>query len=519
MRILSSMLLMLVFTAGSIMTGYLPVAHSATKSVLEIKPAPKHDGIIFDQYYLACLSQASYLIGDTESKTAVLIDPERDIDNYMKDAEQQGLKITHVILTHVHADFVAGHIEAEKRTGAKICMGHKTTASFSFQALKEGDTIDLGKRLSLKILETPGHTTESISLLVYDKKKDSEKPYAVLTGDCLFIGDVGRPDLMSSYGVTAKELAAMEYDSLHNKLMALPDDTLVYPAHGAGSLCGKNLSSETVSSIGEQRKSNYALKEMTKEQFVDMITANQPKAPNYWKFERAINLNGHKALDEVMTNSLKPLSADNALLMRDKGAQILDAREMDDYADKHLANTINIALSGHYAFWAGQFLDNKTPIIVIADPGKEKQAIARLGRIGFDNVVGFVDGGIAAFASKPDLLQSNKRETATSLVGRLEKNNGAPLVVDIRNDGERKEIYIDGSLHVPLMVLLEQSDKLPKDRDIVVQCATGFRSSIAASLLRQRGFDKVTDLSGGITGWQAAKLPVKGSASCKAAVD
>lgn len=495
-----------------------PVAFAATKSTAEIKSAPAHEGIVFDQYYLACLSQASYMIGDLESKTAVLVDPVRDIDRYVKDAQDRGLKITHVILTHVHADFIAGHVELEKRLGAKICMGAKTEAGFPVQKLKEGDSIDIG-RVKLKVLETPGHTTESISLLVYDTKLGSDKPYAVLTGDCLFIGDVGRPDLMASYGVTAPELAGMEFDSLHEKLMKLPDETLVYPAHGAGSLCGKNLSQETVSTIGEQRKSNYALQPMSKDHFVDMLTANQPKAPKYWKFERAINLNSHKTLDEVVANGTKPLTVEYTLSMKDKGAQILDVRETDDYAAKHVVDTVNIALSGHYAFWAGNFLDNKTPIIVIADPGKEKDAVLRLGRIGFDNVVGFVDGGISAFESKPDLLKASSRETANSLADKIAKEKQAPLIVDIRNDKERSESYIDGSLSVPLMTLLDETDKLPKDRDIVVQCATGFRSSIAASLLRQHGFTRVTDLKGGITGWQAAKLPVKGAAACKVALD
>ncbi len=494
-----------------------PSVHAATKSVAETKSAPNHEGIVFDQYYLGCLSQASYLIGDKESKTAVLIDPERDVDQYIKDAAAQGLKIDNVILTHVHADFIAGHIELQKRLGTKISLGSKTDASFKFEPLKEGDVIKVG-RLSLKVLETPGHTPESISLLVSDSKSGGDKPYAVLTGDCLFIGDVGRPDLMASYGVTAADLAGMQYDSLHNKLMTLADETLVYPAHGAGSLCGRNLSSETVSTIGEQKKHNYALQNMSKEEFVKMITANQPAVPRYFKFERAINLNPHNSLDEVVSAALKPVSLETLVSLKNSGAQILDVREMDEYADKHLEDSINIALSGHYALWAGNFLSNKTPIVIIAAPGKEKEAITRLGRIGFDNVVGYVDGGIAAFDVKPALLKSHNRKTPEGLSKELALKE-APLVLDVRADGERSESYIDGSMQIPLMVLLEQTDKLPKDRDIVVQCATGFRSSIAASLLRQKGFTKVSDLKGGITGWQAAKLPVKGSASCKAAID
>ena len=519
MRLLSILFLSVSLALPMVAPFTCTPAAAATKSILEIKPAPKHEGIVFDQYYLQCLSQASYMIGDLASKTAVLVDPERDIEKYAKDAEAQGLKITHVILTHVHADFIAGHLEAEKRLNTKICMGAKTEANFSFEKLNEGDVIKVG-RLNIKVMHTPGHTTESISLLVFDTKTDADKPYAVLTGDCLFIGDVGRPDLMATYGVTAKELAAMEYDSLREKLMKLPDETLVYPAHGAGSLCGKNLSSETVSTIGAQKKSNYALKDMSKEQFVEMLTANQPKAPKYWKFERAINLNTHKPLEEVVAAGLKPLDVETAITLRDKGVQMLDVREMDDYAGKHLVNTINIALSGHYAFWAGNFLDNKTPIVVIAKPGREKEAVLRLGRIGFDNVAGYVDGGIDAFDAKhKDLLKSEARETVTHLSQEMNKKENAPIVVDIRNDMERSESYIEGTTAMPLMVLLDESAKLPKDREIVVQCATGFRSSIAASLLRQKGFERVTDLAGGITAWKDAKLPVKGADSCKAAVD
>lgn len=489
---------------------------AATKCVTETKAAPKHEGIVFDQYYLACLSEASYLIGDMESKEAILVDPIRDVDQYFKDAEARGLKITHVILTHVHADFVAGHLEVQKRNQAKICMGSKAEASFAFEKLKDGETIKLG-RLAIKIWETPGHTPESISLLVYDRKVDSQNPYAVLTGDCLFIGDVGRPDLMEGSGITAKELAGMEYDSLRNKLMTLPDETLVYPAHGAGSLCGKNLSKETVSTIGEQKRSNYALQPMGKEKFVELITANQPKAPSYWQFERDMNLKPHKTLDETVIAGLKALKLEDALGLKNKGAQLLDVREMDEYASKHVKDTVNIALSGHYAMWAGNFLNSKTPIVLICNPGKEKEAVSRLGRIGFDNVAGYVDGGISAFDTKQELIESDKRETALSLSDRLSTKTEAPLVLDIRNDSERQESYIDGSLQIPLIVLLDNMDKLPKDKDIVVQCATGFRSSIAASLLRQRGFTRVNDLAGGITAWKEAKLPFKGSGSCSTA--
>ncbi len=482
-------------------------------SVAEIKLAPEHPGIVFHQYYLGCLSHASYLIGDEATKTAVVIDPQRDVEQYIADAQKNGLKITHVFLTHVHADFVAGHLELQRKTGAKICLGAKTNASYKFTGFHDGDTLDLGNA-RLKVLETPGHTPEAISILVYDVKKDASKPYAVLTGDCLFIGDVGRPDLLSSQGITSSQLAGMMYDSLHNKLMTLPDETLVYPAHGAGSLCGKNLSKETVSTIGEQKRTNYALQPMSKAKFVELLTKDLPPAPKYFAYDAAFNCKSHKSLEDVL-NNLKPLTVDEALKLKNSGAYLLDGRESDAYAKHHVLDSVNIPLKGKYATWAGTFIDHDKPVVVIAEPGQEREAAMRLGRIGLDSVAGYVGGGMKAFAGREDLVRSNERQTPQSLAKSMQSDK-PPYVIDVRSDGEWQTVHVDKTHHLPLNDILDHIDTLPKDQDLVIMCASGNRSSTAASLLSQRGVTRLTDLAGGIEGWQQEKLPVISEVTCPA---
>lgn len=483
--------------------------------VAEIKESPKvapaHPGIVFHQYYLGCLSHASYLIGDEATKTAVVIDPQRDVDQYIADAQKNGMKITHVFLTHVHADFVAGHLELERKTGAKICLGSKTNASYKFTGFKDGDTLEFGN-IRFKTLETPGHTPEAISILVYDLKKDAKTPYAVLTGDCLFIGDVGRPDLLSSQGITAQQLAGMTYDSLHNKLMVLPDETLVYPAHGAGSLCGKNMSSETVSTIGEQKRTNYALQPMSKEKLVELLIKDLPPAPKYFAYDAAFNCKTHPSLEDLLSN-LKPLSIDEALKLKNSGAYLLDGRSSDAYAKQHVVDSINIPLKGRYATWAGTFIDHDKPVVVIADAGQEREAAMRLGRIGLDSVAGYVGGGIKAFDGRTDLVRSNERVTAKTLAKQLQSDK-PPYVIDVRSDGEWQTAHLDKTHHLPLNDILDHVDSLPKDQDLIIMCASGNRSSTAASLLSQRGVTRLTDLAGGIEGWQEEKLPVISQGSC-----
>ncbi|NBP80704.1 MBL fold metallo-hydrolase, partial [bacterium] len=317
------------------------------------------------QYYLACLSHASYMISDDESKTAAIVDPQRDIDEYLQDAEKGGYTIQHVFLTHFHADFVSGHIELRDKTGATIHLGKKAEPEFSAVAMGDGDVVEFGQT-RLAVMETPGHTPEGISILVYDLAKDTTNPEAVLTGDTLFIGDVGRPDLLASIGVTADELANMLYESITEKLVKLPDATLVYPAHGAGSLCGKALSNETVSTIGEQKKFNYALQPMSREEFKAIVTAEQPEAPDYFVHDAILNRKERISLEDAMKKSLVSLPLDRVLELESEGAQLLDVRDAIDYEGGHLKGTLNIALSGKYATWVGTMLAHDRPIVVIA---------------------------------------------------------------------------------------------------------------------------------------------------------
>jgi hydroxyacylglutathione hydrolase len=461
--------------------------------------------MILQQFYLNCLAHASYVVGDESSKTAVVVDPQRDVEQYLAFAREKDLRITHVFLTHLHADFLAGHLELRDRTGATICLGAKATAEYAFQAMKDGDSVDLG-RVRLTALETPGHTPESISLLVFDRDRSDTHPYAVLTGDTLFVGDVGRPDLRASLGWSASSLGNLLYDSVQTKLMALPDDSLVYPAHGAGSLCGKALGKETFTTIGEQRRSNYALQPMSREAFVELVTADQPDAPAYFVYDAVLNAKEHPTLDESLAEGLKPLSLDQVLEHQRAGAQILDTREPGEFAAAHLAGTQNIGLGGQYATWAGSILDPKRPIVIIAEAGREQESAMRLGRIGFDNVVGFL-ADVHAMEGRPDLQVTTERLSPAVAAERLH-SSAPPVIVDVRTPTEIAAKRIDGAVPMPLSRLAERARELPHDRPLLVHCAGGYRSSIAASLLQQQGFDQVSELAGGIAAWEAAGLPV-----------
>jgi glyoxylase-like metal-dependent hydrolase (beta-lactamase superfamily II) len=459
----------------------------------------------FQRFYLDCLAHASYLLADEKTKVAAVIDPQRDVDIYLQDAAEHGFVIKHVILTHFHADFIAGHIELRDRVGAKIYLGRRAEAEFAFTPLGEGDAIEFGN-VRLTSLETPGHTPEGISLLVFDLAKSAAEPYAVLTGDTLFIGDVGRPDLLASIGVSADELADMLYDSLHNKLMKLPDATLVYPAHGAGSMCGKQLSSEPFSTIGEQRRYNYALQPMDRAEFKRMITADQPEAPDYFVHDAILNRQDRPSLDESMRESLRPLNLDAVLALQRQGAQMVDVREAADFAAAHLRGAINIGLEGKYAIWCGTVLDKSQPIVVIADEGQQKEAILRLGRIGFDQVRGYLAGGPAALEPRPELVAKVDRTTALALSERLDEEP-TPLLLDVRTEKEWQQGHIAGSVNIPLNHLVDRLGEVPHDRPLVVNCQGGYRSSIAASLLQKHGYEHVSDMVGGFKAWSVSQLP------------
>jgi hydroxyacylglutathione hydrolase len=465
--------------------------------------------VILKQFYLNCLAHASYLIGDEASHVAAIVDPQRDVDQYLAFAAAHDLRIGHVFLTHFHADFVAGHLELCDRTGATIYLGAAARAEYGFTPLHDGDVVDLG-RVRLQALETPGHTAESISVVVYDLDRSATEAQAVLTGDTLFVGDVGRPDLRVALGWSASDLGGLLYDSLRNKLLTLPDASVVYPAHGAGSLCGKALSKETYSTIGEQRRSNYALQPMSKAAFVDLVTADQPEAPSYFTYDAVLNSQKRPTLDQTLQR-VSPLTLDHVLALQDVDAQVLDTREPAEFAAAHLRGSINIGLGGQYATWAGTVLSREKPIVIIADPGREHEAAMRLGRIGFDHVVGYLEDGLHSVESRPELLMSTERLSAPVAAERMVASTGdrTPVMVDVRAASERKQKRIQGSVGIPLAHLTERLSELPVDRPLLVYCAGGYRSSIAASLLQCHGFTDVSEIAGGIAAWEAGKLPVE----------
>jgi glyoxylase-like metal-dependent hydrolase (beta-lactamase superfamily II)/rhodanese-related sulfurtransferase len=467
--------------------------------------------MIFQQLYLDCLAQASYLIGDETTRTAAIVDPRRDVQLYLDEARRHDLQIRHVFLTHFHADFIAGHLELRDRTGATIHLGARARAEYAFAPMKEGDAVRFG-HIRLEVLETPGHTPESISILVYDSANDAELPYAVLTGDTLFVGDVGRPDLRASLGWAATDLGRLLYTSLRTKLLPLPDRTLVYPAHGAGSLCGKSISSETVSTIGGQRQSNYALQPMSQDEFVNLVTADQPDAPPYFTYDAVLNSQERPTLDAVLERELTPLSLDEVMRLAADGAQLLDVRDPGEFAHSHLRGSLNIGLGGQYATWAGTLLVRHRPIVLIAEPGREVEAATRLGRIGFDHATGYLNGGLPAVENRPELLLPTERVSASDLAEILAATitaaSPAALVVDVRTIGERQRRQIHGSIGIPLNQLPSRMTELSRDRRMVVYCAGGYRSSIAASVLQRAGFNGVMELAGGLAAWEAARLPM-----------
>lgn len=463
--------------------------------------------MIFKQFYLNCLAHASYLIGDEQTGIAAVVDPQRDVDRYVEFADENKLNIRHVILTHLHADFIAGHLELRDRAGATIYLGAKAQAEYKFTPLGDGSVVEFG-RVRLKALETPGHTPESISIVVYDLARSGSEPHAVLTGDTLFVGDVGRPDLRVALGWSATDLGGLLFDSLQTKLLALPDASLVYPAHGAGSLCGKAIGKETVSTMGEQRRLNYALQPMSKKEFIELVTADQPEAPPYFTYDAVLNSKERPTLEETLGRQLKPLPLDRALELQAAGAQVLDTREPEEFATAHLAGSINIGLSGQYATWAGTVLRRERSIVIIANPGRESESAIRLGRIGFDNVVGYLNDGMRSLESRPDVTVKTARLSA-ALSAELLSSAKPPFLLDVRAPREREQKFIDGSIGMPLNQLLQRAEELPKNRELLVYCAGGYRSSIAASLLQQKGFAQVSEIAGGMAAWDAAKLQVR----------
>ena len=458
--------------------------------------------MFFKQFYLGCLAHASYLIGSAGE--AVVVDPQRDVDEYLKEASAHGFQIKYVIETHLHADFVSGHQEIAARTGAQIVFGEKAGVEFEHRAVKEGEELRIGK-VVLKFLETPGHTPEGICVLVTDTENPHE-PQKLLTGDTLFIGDVGRPDLAGGKGYTPQTMAEMMYDSLHGKLLKLPDEVEVYPAHGAGSMCGKNMSKETSSTIGEQRKFNYALKPMSKDEFVAMMTADLPEAPSYFPKDAEINRAGARGLGELQPPAA--LTPQQVLELRDQGHVLLDVRSAADFGAAHVPGSMNIGLGGQFAMWAGSLIPLTASIIVIADTSAQvDESVVRLARVGIENVKGYLEGGVQSWRDAGLPVEEIEQVTVAQLKEQMANEN--LQIVDVRRPGEYVNGHVPRAFNAPLGSLDKNPLPLEKDKLTAVICAGGYRSSAAASLLQQRGFSNLVNVSGGTGAWVGAGYPVE----------
>lgn len=431
---------------------------------------------------------------------ALVVDPQRDITQYVEEAKKYKLRIVNVFLTHFHADFVAGHLELHQQTEAQICLGAQAQAGYPFQAFPDGKSLTYGD-LRVQVLETPGHTPESISLLVFDLHQSSDRPYAILTGDALLNGDVGRPDLLEFQGYNSRTLAENLYDSLHEKILPLPDDTLVYPTHGPGTFCAKIRHHELFSTLGVQKHTNPALQPMEKESFCDRLTTNQPDPPSYFRYDAAVNARNRSCLDKVINNALNPLPLDQVLRWKTSRANLLDIRDAEEFAKEHMLDCLNIGLNGKFEFWVGTLLHPESPIVLIAEPGQARQAVLRLARIGFDHVVGYLKGGALALAATPELIHSVQHMTVEDLDAHLLSEN-PPYIVDVRSKEEWEERRIDHSHNIPLNHLQDRLQEIPTDREVVVHCSDGYRSSIAVSLLHRHDVCHVRHVLGGFEAWE-----------------
>ena len=451
--------------------------------------------MFFRQYDLACLSLYSYLIGDPTTGRAVVVDPQRDVGQYLADAEAAGLHIERVIETHFHADFLSGHLELAAATGAVISYGDRASADFEIDPLAHRQRLSIGE-VTLEIRHTPGHTPESISIVVYEHPDAA--PWGVMTGDTLFIGDVGRPDLLTSIGWAAEDLARDLYRSLHSQLLTLPDDTLVFPAHGAGSACGKHLDTAASSTIGAQRTTNYALQPMSVDAFVAAVTEGQSVAPLYFAFAADANRRTRDTLNEHQPPAA--LTVDDALALAHRGAVLLDTRAPESYASGHLRGSINVGLDGRFAEYAGDVLRPGQHVVLISDNDRAAEAAIRLARIGFDDVVGALTDIETVLADRPELAETARRLPATEVADWLTQEP-ALQVVDVRNPSELDDGVVPGARTMPLARLLDDLDRLDPAAPTIVYCAGGYRSSVAASLLRAHGFPTVADLIGGYPAW------------------
>lgn len=456
------------------------------------------------QLYTNCLAEAAYYI-ESEGEAAV-IDPIRETEPYTMLAQERKAKIKYIFETHFHADFVSGHIDLAKKTGAQIVYGPMAETKYKVHNAKDGEEFKIGK-LTIRALHTPGHTMESTCYLLFD---EVGKQHAVFTGDTLFVGDVGRPDLLDGSGITKEYLAGLMYDSLNSKIKTLPDDVIVYPAHGAGSACGKNIGKEAWSTIGNQKKTNYALQNMTREEFIQTLTAGITPPPAYFFADASINKNGYTSIDNVIEKNVKPLNVDEFENEVKRGAFILDTRTPDEFENGFISSSLNIGLNGSYAIWAGTLMDISTPLVIVAAEGKEKESIVRLARVGFEDVKGYLNGGIASWLNtgkSVETLPSVEPEKFAELIKENSKE-----ILDIRRDGEFETSHVKNSDHIPLAELNNRIKELNPDKEYLVYCRTGYRSMIAASLLRIKGIRNVINIKKGIVGIAKTTAPIEENA-------
>jgi glyoxylase-like metal-dependent hydrolase (beta-lactamase superfamily II)/rhodanese-related sulfurtransferase len=454
----------------------------------------------FEQFYLGCLAHASYMLG-SEGEAAV-VDPQRDVDIYLQAAAEQGLKIRHIFETHLHADFVSGHAELAARTGANIYIGEKAEAAFPNVALRDGFELKMGN-VRVAAMETPGHTPESVCLVITDEEK-STKPWAVLTGDTLFLGDVGRPDLSKAY--TSQQLAGMLYDSLHGKLLRLADDVLVYPAHGAGSLCGKNMRAERFSTLGTERLTNYALQIKDRNEFVRQLTTNLPARPEYFLQDAQINRQGAPSLAGLPP--LKALAPAELKTMLEHGAFALDVRPSEEFAAAHVPGSVNIALSGQFASWAGIVLGaGSRPVLIANTPEQYSEARLRLARVGIEDPQGFLEGGVQAWKQAGFPVAALQQMSPQELREKL--GDGQINVLDVRRESEWQAGHIAGANWWPLDNFRVSAPEVDPALPVAVHCQSGYRSVIACSLLQRAGLENVFDVSGGFAAWRQSGLPVE----------
>ncbi len=457
-----------------------------------------------EQIYTGCLAQGAYYIHSNGE--AAIIDPLREVSPYIERAEKDGVKIKYIFETHFHADFVSGHLTLSEKTGAPIIYGPNANPLYEAHIAEDGEIFQLGK-VQIKVLHTPGHTLESTTYLLLDEEG---KEHSIFTGDTLFLGDVGRPDLAQKVDtITMEDLAALSYDSLRNKIMPLPEDVMVYPAHGAGSACGKNMMKETFDTLGNQKKMNYALRaDMTKEEFITEVTEGLSDPPAYFPMNVKMNKEGYESIDQVLSKSLKKISPkDFEAIANNTDALMLDLRGPQEFAKEHIPNSIFIGLDGNFAPWVGELIvDVKQPIILIVPKGREEEAVTRLSRVGFDNTLGYLDGGIAAWRTEGKELETVISVPANELEEAHVQNN--ERIYDVRKNSEYSSQHIKGAHNIPLSEINNYLDAIPKEGNFYVHCAGGYRSMIFSSILKSRGYHNMIDVQGGFKAISETNIPI-----------